>query len=179
MQFSTPDNYSLRAGLAGLIRRVGGTVLLAVALCVGCRAQPAPPPAIAADDHDHDHGHDAGAGPHGGVIADWGAGDFHVELLIDHADQSATVYILGSDEATPTPIAPLEGHLLLSINRPFFQVQLMPDPQAKDPPGTASRFRGTHPELAIERELAGWIGAEVDGVPYAGDFDETVGGHKH
>ena len=71
------------------------------------------PSDASADSHDHPHadgdtthaphaGH--GAGPHDGTVADWGGGKFHVEFTVDHGKKEGTVYILGADEKTPTPI---------------------------------------------------------------------------
>jgi len=145
-------------------------------------------------DHEHDHGHGpeqaaerkgngasegqhgAGhvhaAGPHGGTIADWGGGKFHVELTIDHGKQEATVYVLGSDEKTPMPVQTADGSLLLTINEPAFQVSLKPAPLDGESSSRASRYKATHDQLAVKRRLAGSIGAEVDGTPYAGDFEQ-------
>ena len=56
-------------------------------------------------DHADDHGHAGhGAGPHDGTLADWGGGKYHVEFTVDHDKQEATIYILGDDEKTPSPI---------------------------------------------------------------------------
>jgi hypothetical protein len=49
--------------------------------------------------------HVHGTGPHGGTIADWGGGKMHIEFTVNHDKQEATVYILGKDEKTATPIA--------------------------------------------------------------------------
>ena len=45
-----------------------------------------------------------GAGPHGGTLTDWGGGAYHVEFTVDHDKKEATVYIVGSDEKSPSPI---------------------------------------------------------------------------
>src|SRR5262245_31687758 len=85
-------------------------VLAALALAGGCgdggKTPPtggptggkAPPKAAKADHPAH------GAGPHGGTVADWGGGKYHVEFNVDHKKQEARVYILGSDEKTPAPV---------------------------------------------------------------------------
>ena len=57
-----------------------------------------------------------GAGPHEGAVADWGGGKFHVEFTVDHDKQEATVYILGDDEKTATPIK--AATILLKYQRP-------------------------------------------------------------
>src|SRR5206468_4190603 len=103
--------------------------LAAAVLAAGC--EPAAPPAakapvtpvaIAKDNHGHSHkrdgGHGHGAGPHEGTLADWGGGKFHIEFNVDHDQQEATVYVLGSDEKTPAPIKATDGKLLLTITEP-------------------------------------------------------------
>src|SRR5437016_3990593 len=65
-------------------------------------------------------GHTHGAGPHGGTVADWGGGKYHVEFTVDHPKQEATVYLLGEDEQTPVPIKAKDGQLLLTIKEPPF-----------------------------------------------------------
>lgn len=159
------------------------TVLGLVAV-VGCQPQPPAPDTTKqeAGEHNHDHeghehhgeGYAHGAGPHGGIIADWGGGKYHVEFVVDHDKQQATVYVLGNDEKTLTPVKTTEGTVLLTINEPAFQVTLTPEPLEGDPEGKASRYIGTHEHLGIVREFSGSIIAEVDGVPYAGDFKEEA-----
>lgn len=163
---------------------------------VGCQQQaPAPTPtttpnsaatpAATTDDHGpggHSHAGEGGhgAGPHGGTIADWGGGKFHVEFTVDHEQKSATVYVLGSDEKTPAPVKTPDGTLLLTINEPSFQVTMQAAPLDGETNGTASRFTGTHDSLGVVREFAGSMSAEVDGTPYAGDFAEAAHGeHGH
>ena len=117
-----------------------------------------------------DHGHEHGDGPHGGAIADWGGGTYHVEFTVDHDKQEATVYVLGSDAKSAAPVK--ASSLLLSINEPDFQVTLEPQPLEGESPDTSSRFVGKHESLGIVREFAGTISGEVDGKPFAGDFEE-------
>jgi hypothetical protein len=150
---------------------------LLLVLALGCveadKPAPAPTPAAsntpAKDDHGHKHaGH--GAGPHEGVVADWGGGKFHVEFTVDHDKQEATVYILGDDEKTAAPIK--ASAILLSINDPKFQVELAAAPLDGEAEGTASRFIGKHESLGKVQEFAGSISGEIDGTPYVGDFKE-------
>ena len=158
---------------------------------VGCgqpgapRREPAPA-ATAADHHDHDadHGqrhaagdHDHGAGPHGGTLADWGGGKYHVEFMVDHDSKEAVVYVLGADEKTPAPVALADGALLLTIREPAFQVALVARPLAGETAGTSSCYAGTHASLGTVREFAGTISGAVDGTPFAGDFRERA--HEH
>lgn len=166
------------------------SLLFTLFLAVGCGGgdQPAPKSAVspattAKDDHGHEHGHDHhGAGPHDGTLADWGGGKFHVEFCVDHDKQEATIYVLGSDEKTATPIKAADGKLLLTIKEPSFQVELSAAPLEGEAEGTASRFVGKHEKLGKVQEFAGTISAEVEGTPYAGDFAEephSEHDHKH
>jgi hypothetical protein len=144
---------------------------LACVLLASCRRESTPEPkptAPAGTGEPHTHG----AGPHGGTVADWGGGKFHVEFTVDHDKQEATVYVLGPDEKTPAPVKSNNGELLLSINEPRIQVTLKAAPEASDPAGTASKFVGMHESLGNVREFAGTIVGEIDGTPYAGDFSE-------
>ena len=140
-------------------------------------------------EHDHGHGegqHDHGAeghgghaaGPHDGTVADWGGGKYHVEFTVNHDQQQATVYILGSDEKTPVPID--AESIELSIKDPVMQVTLDAAPQESDPEGKASRFVGTDEKLGVVQEYAGTMSGVVDGTPYSGDFkEEPHGDHAH
>ena len=115
--------------------------------------------------------HTHGSGPHGGTIADWGGGKFHVEFTVDHDKKESTVYILGGDAKTPAPIK--ADKLLLNINDPQFQLDLAAKPLDGEADGLSSRFVGTHDSLGKVQEFAGTISGEVDGKPYAGDFKEV------
>lgn len=159
-------------------------LLLTLSFVFGCGEQPAPktnmPAPLGAsttpakDDHGHKPngaGHAAhGAGPHEGVLADWGGGKFHVEFCVDHDKQEATVYILGDDEKTATPVKATS--ILLSITDPKFDIELAASPQEGEAEGTASRFVGKHESLGKVQEFAGTISGEIEGTPYAGDFKE-------
>lgn len=149
----------------------------------GCKQESANKPNASAttmaDAHGHPHadgdaghaphsGH--GSGPHEGTVADWGGGKFHVEFTVDHTKQEGTVYILGADEKTQTPIGATE--IELSITDPVMQVTLKAAPQDSDPAGKSSRFVGNHKSLGVVREYAGTISGVIDGTPYSGDFKE-------
>ena len=112
----------------------------------------------------------AGDGPHGGAIADWGGGAYHVEFTVDHDKKQATVYVLGSDEKTP---APIKTHTLrLILNDPPTELELAAQPLEGEAEGAASRFAGTHDNLGIVREFDGTIDGVVNGTPYVGEFKE-------
>jgi hypothetical protein len=151
------------------------SMFLVVALAAGCQkpAPPTPAPGTtpagtqpAAKDEGHAHGN----GPHGGTIADWGGGKYHVEFTVDHDKKEATVYVLGGDAKTPAPIK--AEKITLSINDPAFQADLKAAPQEGEKDGASSRFVGNHDNLGIVKEYAGSITGEIEGTPYAGDFKE-------
>lgn len=162
------------------------SLLLTLTLVFGCGDGDKPAPAAksapvpAKDDHGHKHDHGHGAGPHDGTLADWGGGKYHVEFTVDHDKQEATVYVLGDDEKTATPIKAADGKLLLTIKEPSFQIELTAMPLEGESEGTASRFVGKHEKLGVVQEFAGTISGEIEGTPYVGDFkEEPHGDHKH
>ena len=144
----------------------------------GCAHQDAAAPAASvgakqADDKKREPAvHEHGDGPHHGVVADWGGGEYHVEFTVDHDKQEATVYVLGGDERTLTPVAALDGKLLLSIAQPEFQVELHAVPMPQDGTGKSSRYVGRHEMLGVVQEFSGTIIGEIDGTPYTGEFAE-------
>ncbi len=156
-----------------------------IAFMVGCGGSQQPATAAPrasgeqSAEHPHDHSHSGhGAGPHDGTLADWGGGKYHVEFTVDHNKQEATVFILGDDEKTPSPIKCEE--IQLSISDPVMQVTLKAAPQEGDSEGTASRFIGNHESLGVVQEYAVTITGLVDDTPYSGDFkEEPHGDHDH
>ncbi len=163
--------------------------IAAIALMVGCNPQKAEDPSggdnadtgehVHADGTVHkahgDEGHTHGEGPHGGTVADWGGGKFHVEFTVDHDKKEATVYILGDDEKTAIPIDAEE--ITLSIKDPAFTATLKANPQDGDSEGKASRFVGNHENLGIVKEYEGSMSGAVSGTPYSGNFKEVA--HDH
>lgn len=174
---------------------LSATVLLSTSVMVGCGDKTAEQSATqqsgrtSESDHGHPHdgegdhddshkveGHAHGAGPHDGTIADWGGGKYHCEFTVDHDKKEATVYVLGSDEKTATPIA--AESILLTIKEPSMQVDLQPVPMEGEANGKSSRFAGTHDGLATVMEYEGTMSAVVDGTPYAGNFKEEPHAHE-
>lgn len=134
-------------------------------------AKPAPSPVAETPKGGHE-GH--GAGPHGGTIAEWGGGKYHIEFTVDHEKKESAVYVLGGDAKTPAPIK--ADMLLLTITEPSFQVDLAAQPLDGESGGAASRFVGKHDSLGKVQEFAGSLTTEIDGTPYAGDFKEEPHG---
>jgi hypothetical protein len=153
------------------------SIACALAVCglslfaTGCGEKPAPAPTTKAPTASA-NGHSHGAGPHGGAVADWGGGAYHVEFMVDHDKKEATVYVLGSDGKSAKPIK--AEKITLSIDDPAFQIDLAAQPMEGESDGASSRFVGQHENLGIVREFAGSIAGEVDGTPYAADFAEVA-----
>jgi len=120
------------------------------------------PPAKTAPDGESE-GHSHGSGPHGGTVADWGGGKFHVEFTVDHDKQEATVYVLGDDGKTAAPI--MAEKITLSINDPAFQTDLTAQPLEGESEGKCSRFVGTHENLGIVKEYEGIPLSRTAGAP--------------
>lgn len=147
----------------------------------GCQEQkPAPPASDTAkkaeavvEAKSESGGHSHGSGPHGGAVADWGGGAYHVEFTVDHDAKQATVYVLGSDGKTAAPIK-VSG-ITLIIDEPATELELQAEPLDGEAGGISSRFVGDHDTIGIVREFAGTIRGEVDGTPYFGEFAEVAG----
>ena len=153
------------------------TCLLSVALYAGCNkpqdsgtkgSNPGTTPSTPAGDgggHSHE-----GAGPAGGTIFDLASGKYHAEFCMDHGKKKATVYIRGSDAKKLLPVK--ADKLILEIDQPKFQIELMPERQPTDPEGKCSCFSGTHPNFGTEQEFAGTVSGLIDGQPCKGPFAE-------
>lgn len=151
-------------------------LLVILTLTLGCGQPDSPPPgkAVAKKGHAHDE-----EGPHGGVVTEWGNCEYHLEFVVDHKAQEATVYVFGSQAHKPKAIA-VKSLTLTLRGTPPTTVELVAQPLAGDPPGTSTRFVGKHPALGEEKHFAGSISGTLDGKAYAGDFKETGhAGHKH
>lgn len=144
-----------------------------VGLVVGCTPS-APAPAVkpgsgpAKPGAKVEHAH--GEGPHGGALADWGGGAYHVEFTVDHDKKEVTVYLVGSDEKSPAPIKADKIHLV--IDAPKTEIDLAAKPLAGESGGKSSRFVAVHDTIGIVREFSGTISGEIEGTPYSGDFKE-------
>lgn len=126
-------------------------------------------PAAKKDDHDHDHDdHDHGPGPHKGKVFDFGK--YHAEFVVDHDAKEVSVYIHNSSLKKQIPID--VEKLLLSIDSPKFQVDLLPKPMDGEAKGSSSRFVAKHDNFGKKQEFAGTVSGEIQGKPVTGDFKE-------
>lgn len=122
--------------------------------------------------HRHEHPEQ---GPHGGVLADWGKDEYHVEFTVDHDKKQTTVYILDVQAKNAVPIKTDAVTVVITNVSPPLKIVLKPEPQADEPAGSSSRFVGTDDKLGVEMDFKGEISAEVNGKAYAGKFEE----HDH
>ena len=158
-----------------LLANVAVVGLTAVWLA-GCNPATEAPPKPPGSESNAKHAHDHGTGPHDGTIGEFGGGKYHMEFVVDHDKQEATVYVLGGDVKTPAPIK--TDKLTLAISDPEFSVDLMALPLEGEANGESSRFVGTHESLGKVQEFAGSVTAEVEGTPLSGDFKEEPHTHE-
>jgi hypothetical protein len=155
--------------------------MILAAATLGCIEQstdsPIPPGSAqpTTDAHDHsDHAHDHAAhGPHGGHLLELGGGQYHAEWTHDDlADQEnakqVTVYILGEDAKTETPIAAESITINVSGGKEPMQYELKAV-NAQD--GKASQFSIEDPALIVALGMAGEgvearLNVSIDGTPY-------------
>lgn len=124
------------------------------------------------DGHEH-HAH----GPHGGHILE--LGDQHAELAMG-ADRVVSVYLLGDDAQTATPVA-IEGtsaHLHLHIGDKEQEVELTAAPLEGEAEGQTSRFVST--AEAVPAAIADIEGIEGEVFVKIGETEKTAEiGHDH
>ncbi|MEM9411118.1 MAG: hypothetical protein AAGA30_08400 [Planctomycetota bacterium] len=148
--------------------------LMILVMIAGCRVEEAATaPSESSEEQGHSHSH--GDAPHGGTVFDWGGGAYHAEFTVNHDEQKATVYILGSNARDAEPIKADE--INLAIVDPEIQIALKAEPLHGEEEGMSSRFSGTHENLGIVQEYEGKVFGTVDGKPYSGSFKELA--HDH
>jgi hypothetical protein len=142
-----------------------GAGLTGAAGCDAKKEESAAPP-----DKKKNEGHAHGTGPHGGVVFDIAGGKYHGEFKPDHVKKEATVWILGLDEQTPTPVKADTIRLVVSNTNPKIEIDLLPTDKGAD--GSASTFTGKHDGFGVEMEYKGTISFTVGSKPHSGDFEE-------
>lgn len=145
--------------------------LSAVIALPGCQARKAKSRKKGGVTVTHAHSH-AGKGPNGGVVAEWGEEEYHVEFTVDHGKKQATVFVLDGTAKKPSAIQAESITLTLSNVTPVLEMVLKADPQADDPKGSSSRFSGTHEQLGKEMDFKGEISGKIGEKAYKGDFEE-------
>lgn len=116
----------------------------------------------------HRHGE---AGPHGGPLADWGDGAFHLEVVANRDDETVTVYALDRWAKRPKPIDARPLTLTLKTV-PETMVRVDPVPEAGDPAGRSTRFTARHPVFRTEARLVGTVSGTAGGTAYSGDLSQ-------
>ncbi|MCE9562385.1 MAG: hypothetical protein K8U57_10050 [Planctomycetes bacterium] len=116
--------------------------------------------------------HHAEVGPHGGPLADWGDGAFHLEVVHDRDAEAVTVYVLDRWAKKPKTTDAATLTLTLRTN-PATAVRLEPVPNEGDPPGRHSRYIGRHPAFKAEAKLTGTVSGTAWGKSYSGDFSQN------
>ena len=91
-------------------------------------------------------------------------------VMLEPKTKSATVWILGADEKTLTPVKTDKLRLVVSNTNPKIEIDLLPTDKADD--GTASVFVGKHDGFGVEMEYQGTVTVTIDGKPYSADFKE-------
>lgn len=134
-------------------------------------------------------GHDHGAhehGPHEGEIIELGGGKFHAELLHDHDTHTTTVYVLGEDVKTASPIEAQELTVNVVVDGKPQQFKLPAVPESSDPAGKSSKFELADEALCTALDTEGAkarLSAQVGGQALTGDVPEHGHegdeGHKH
>lgn len=167
-------------------KMIGLGLLVAAVAVAGCSQQSGTAPTAkdkgAAKDSGKKEEHAHGEGPNGGVIFD--LGKHHAEFTVDHGKKECTIFILGDDEKTPTPVAAKELTLTTKATKtedgkavPPMTIKLLPKDEAN---GKATKFVGTDPGLGNVADFAGTVLGEIDGKPSQGEFkEEEHDDHKH
>jgi len=148
--------------------------LIAALTATGCGDKKPDAPKVEEKKPDPADSHEHGAGPHGGVLFDFGK--HHGEFTVDHDKKECAVYVLGGDEKTPRPVAADEFTLTTKETKtkdgkvvPPMTIKLLPA-DAKD--GKAAKFAGTDPGLGNVAEFEGAVSGKIDGKPSKGEFKE-------
>lgn len=159
------------------MRRNGPWIAVAVmglaVLVTGCNDSAKPPKTPSKAGHVHPT-----EGPHGGALVEWGAEEYHLELLLDHSKKEVTVYVLDGDAKKVVPIKAETLTMTVTNVKPPVTVTLKANPDTGDAAGSSSRFIGTHEVLA--KEVEGEINGKVGETPFSGEFkDKNHKGHDH
>jgi len=149
-----------------------------VFVCAVCMSGPwvsAAPPA------GHAHAHPE-AGPHRGTLIDLGRGEYHAELVHDHANDAITVHLLDATATKPVAIAAKRLTLNVRSGGKPWQFSLAAAAQPGDAPGVASAFVGKGGELLRvldAPDASGRLNVEIGGKVYGGRVSGHAHGHEH
>lgn len=151
------------------------TLLLAALtgpLFVGC-GSPTAPTTTASKPAAHQH---PTKGPHGGLLVEWGAEEYDLEVVADKATGEVTVYVFGEyEEAHEWKAKAIDAKtltLVLKSAEPPATVPLEAKPAKDDPAGKASVFAGKHDAVKADKKLVGTVSGKIGDKPYTGDFKQ-------
>jgi hypothetical protein len=132
--------------------------------------------------HTHSHG-DLKPGPHGGTQTELEFKDksgaeihHHLEVVVNHEKKSVTLYILGEDSKTATPIKP-DSPIEINITKP--STALVPLAAVGEKDGAASEFTATNDVFATEGDFSGTIAISLDGKIHQPTFKIEDHDHDH
>ncbi len=108
--------------------------------------------------------------PHGGTLVEWGAEEYHVEVVVDHTRGELIGYVLGGDAKTATPIK--ADTLQLTVKQPALKLDMKAQPQAGDSDGKCSKFVAQDDAFKKDVKLSGVVAGMVNGKPYDGTFEQ-------
>lgn len=142
-------------------------IMLTLAL-MGCNSS-APNAPVAETDHEH------ASGPHGGDILE--LGEYHGELVHDHAAGTVTVFILDGAAAENVPVDAKEAVINITREGLAKQFKLTASPIEGEPENFSSRFVSSEAELITELDNEGTaavFSVEINGEPHRGMVE-----HRH
>jgi hypothetical protein len=136
--------------------------------------------------HAHGHSHSHGElkpGPHGGTQTELEFKDkagtevhHHLEVVVNHEKKSVTLYVLGEDSKTATPIKP-DTPIEINVTKP--SVALVPLTAVGEKDGAASEFTATNDVFATDGDFAGTIAVSLDGNIHQPKFKIEDHDHDH
>ncbi len=115
-------------------------------------------------------------GPHKGPVAEWGAEEYHLEVVADAKTGEVTVYVYGNDDdlhkGTARAIDAKTLTLSLKTTEPATTVKFEAKPAKGDPEGKSSVFAAKSDAFKTDKKLVGSVSGKVAGKPYTGDFKQ-------
>lgn len=128
------------------------------------------------------HAHSAGdseEGPHGGLLLEWGDGEYHTEVVLQPASRSLLVYLLDGEGRKAARVnANKITQVLATLTHvsPPLSLTLKHDPNRSDSNGLA--FVASHDSLGQLETLKGNLSGTIENVKYSADFTHDPHGHK-
>ena len=125
-----------------------------------------------ADDH---------AGPHKGIVVEWGEEEYHPEIVVDAKAGTVTVYVYGThDDLHKKKLKAIDSKsltLVLKTSPAATTVKLEPAPaddkeRKDDPKGSSTKFTAKHDVFTKDMKWEGTISGKVGTKPYSGDFKQ-------